>query len=123
MKTVIRRATDEDKGPFLAGLEECDHIVRGRNYQGAQKVISHECPACHGGGYKQVTVVLDTVMLDTESPENPGSVISYADLGDVIRKQIKRYPSDGSCQETVPGDWLEGWQSALAALTMELNKL
>jgi len=48
----LRRATDDDEGPFLPGLVECD-------WDDGHDVGSMRCPVCHGGGWHLVPLVVD----------------------------------------------------------------
>lgn len=52
----IRHISDDDEGPFLQGLVECDHVVNGGS-SGLQVLHESVCRLCNGTGWRPVPVV------------------------------------------------------------------
>jgi len=51
----VRNIKPTDEGPFLSGLERCDHITY--DTEPTQTITSH-CKICNGTGWRIVPVVI-----------------------------------------------------------------
>ena len=57
----IRKATENDEGPYLAGLVVCDHVTVDNYFGPGDAKIKHSaynCPICHGTGFRTFPVVI-----------------------------------------------------------------
>jgi len=55
----VRKATENDEGPWLSGLIICDHTVYDDRVRGGGTVYcTGNCPICNGTGFRTIPVVM-----------------------------------------------------------------